>query len=129
MTGSVKTQDRLTNTKYINCALLLHCAKTFAKRIERAQYVSNLWSQGSAPKPCEGLSPCAFGWKKDEGILVPEWFEGSSVPTTLLEGNVASIAANNVSMQIPDGSLLSMTKLSYGVKKRAMTEIKGSDCR
>ena len=55
-----------------------------------------LWSQASTPKPSENLHPSAFGWKTEEGIVVPVWFEGSSVPTTLIKGDVA----NNVSMQM-----------------------------
>ena len=73
-------------------------------KIRRSQYISMLWTNTTTAVPMTGLTPCNYGWSKDnEGILQPIWFEGSELPDCLFtdseEGNNVTSAGDGIDQQ------------------------------
>ena len=74
----------MANMKKVDCALLPPCARTVARKLQRAQYVSVIWGTADSPYPGRGLDPLDFGWKLNNGVYVPDWFEGPAIPVDIL---------------------------------------------
>ena len=43
-----------------------------------------MWSREMSPKLTDGMSPLKYGWKLEGDLLVPDLFDGDSVPSALL---------------------------------------------
>ena len=54
--------------------------KSLEKKILRANLISHSWIN-CLNGHYEQLDPCSYGYKIDNGILVPFWFDGDVLPT------------------------------------------------
>ncbi|KAG1681964.1 Neprilysin-1 [Nymphon striatum] len=73
----------LANIKKFDCALLPSCTKTLQNKIRRTHYVRIMWGNAEASTPTDGLDPEKYGWKMENGCLVPNWFDGPVIPADL----------------------------------------------
>ncbi|KAG1670545.1 hypothetical protein GQR58_016805 [Nymphon striatum] len=80
---SSDADNPLANIKKFDCALLPPCTKTLQNKIRRAHYVSITWGNAEASTPTDGLDPEKYGWKMENGCLVPDWFDGPVIPADL----------------------------------------------
>ena len=53
------------------------------KKIRRAHYVSIMWGNAESSNPTDGLNPERYGWKMEDGCLVPDWFDGPVIPADI----------------------------------------------
>ncbi|KAG1650522.1 hypothetical protein GQR58_027928 [Nymphon striatum] len=80
---SSDADNPLANIKKFDCALLPPCTKPLQNKIRRAHYVSITWGNAEASTPTDGLDPEKYGWKMENGCLVPDWFDGPVIPADL----------------------------------------------
>ena len=56
---------------------------TLQKKIRCAHYVSIMWGNAESSNPTDGLNPERYGWKMEDGCLVPDWFDGTVIPADI----------------------------------------------
>ena len=78
----------MSNIKKVDCALLPPSRPTLQKKLQRAHYVTLLWSHAHTAFPAQGLSPTDYGWSIKRDLLLPTWFDGPSVPDSLFSSHV-----------------------------------------
>ena len=66
------------------------------QHIHRAQYVTSLWCAAATTQPTRGMEPTNYGWRMVNGYLTPQWFEGESLPTSVLEAEEQSEPVGDV---------------------------------
>lgn len=104
----------LANIRKIDCALLPPCQRTLEKKLQRAHYVTVLWSHANLACPDQGLSPTDYGWSAKGNLLQPVWFDGPAIPDALFrdgddnESDIDSTedeedAADYIHLEISDG--------------------------
>ena len=54
---------------------------TLRQTVDRAHFLSMIWCNTDSPIPARGLKPEDYGWKMQNEILVPKWYDGPSAPT------------------------------------------------
>ena len=67
----------------VDLSLLPPCKKSLVQHIHRANYQVAIWNRShiaiqNASKPTEG-----HGWKLEDGVIKPLWFESPVVPDTV----------------------------------------------
>ena len=72
-----KVRDQLDR---IDCSMLPPCRKVLTKKMQRVNYMSQLWGNPDKRNPTETLRPSDYSWKDVENGLQPVWYEGSFVP-------------------------------------------------
>lgn len=102
----------MATVRTVDCAILPPCAKTLRQKVKRAHFISIIWGNADSESPANGLSPLDYGWKDDEGRLVPDWYEGSAMPDELFEPD---IAANGRPEGIADDDLDDGTESEYSI--------------
>ena len=85
MSGKSTSSKPLQNTKKIDCALLPPCQSTLIMHAKRSRYISALWARSCRADPSAGLDPLSSGWKMDGERLIPDWFDGESLPTAITD--------------------------------------------
>ncbi|XP_068212466.1 uncharacterized protein [Palaemon carinicauda] len=83
MTGKVDKNNPLFINKRIDCALLPPSRPALEKQLQRAHFVTVVWSHTDQASPDQGLSPTDYGWSTNGELLQPMWFDGPAVPDTL----------------------------------------------
>ncbi|KAG1670714.1 hypothetical protein GQR58_016708 [Nymphon striatum] len=83
MLGHDFMDNPLANIKKFDCALLPSCTKTLQNKIRRTHYVRIMWGNAEASTPTDGLDTEKYGWKMENGCLVPNWFDGPVIPADL----------------------------------------------
>ena len=85
MSGKGPHGNPFDNVKRIDCSLLPPCEKTLQMQVLRAKYISILWTKSDQKNPTCDLDPLLYGWTTDSSNrYVPNWYDGSSVPSTIL---------------------------------------------
>ena len=64
----------------VDCSLLPPCRKVLAKKMQRVNYISQLWGNANKINPTEIIRPSDYGWKDSENGLEPVWHEGPLIP-------------------------------------------------
>lgn len=80
-------ENPLANIKKIDCALLPPSLRTLEKKLQRAHYVTVLWSHANTASPDQGLSPTDYGWSVKSDLLQPTWFDGLPAPDSLFSSH------------------------------------------
>ena len=62
-------------------ALLPPCQITLPQKVARAHYLTMIWCNADSPHLARGLKPEEYGWKLENEIFVPMWYDGPSTPT------------------------------------------------
>lgn len=92
--------------KKVDCAILPPCAKTVHNKLLRAHFISIIWGNAYSSEPADGLSPLDYGWKDDEGMFVPDWFQGPAMPDELFKSDIeaSSRQEENAAADDDDGT-------------------------
>lgn len=61
------------------------------KKVERAHYVAIMWGNAFRPDPTDGLNPEDYGWKCQDGIYQPVWYNGASIPDKIFPEAAADV--------------------------------------
>lgn len=86
MSGKGTEDSPLKNIKKIDCSLLPPCQSTLKMQVLRSQYAASIWGRSQQRDPTAELDPIRFGWKRNgDDQLIPEWYTGCSVPTSILQ--------------------------------------------
>ena len=92
----------LVNIKRVDCALLPPSRPTLEKQLQRAHFVTMMWSHADQASPDQGRSPTDYGWSTIGDILQPTWFDGPAVPVTLFTPSDSRGVENDTS----DGTII-----------------------
>lgn len=73
----------MANIKRVDCALLPPSRKTLKKKLQRAHFVTMIFSHADKVSPTQDRSPNDYGWITNGELLQPAWFDGPAVPENL----------------------------------------------
>lgn len=65
-------------------SLLPPCQSELIEQLKRANYQSRMWAQSNCQVPIL-QNPILHGFRKEDNIMVPNWFEGPIVPDGMLD--------------------------------------------
>lgn len=74
--------DPLNSIKGINPSSMPPCAKVLRKKLERANYIAQMWKKASSQKPCDE-PPDGHGWLLDDGTYAIHWYDADQLPVDI----------------------------------------------
>lgn len=61
------------------------CKRSLKQHIQRVNYQVGIWRRAHIPNPTIPKASPAHGWKMEDGILQPIWYEGEILPKELVD--------------------------------------------
>ena len=87
--------------KNLDISLLPPCKRTLEQLLKRVNYQVRIWKLSHKPY-ADIQEPELHGWKVEDGILRPHWFDGADMPTQLTDIAVGKEVGDEEGKEVGD---------------------------
>lgn len=78
------SKDVLKINKSLDSRRMPPCQRVIVEKVKGLKYICSIWFNATLAQPTT-LNPINFGWQLSDDKLVPIWFSGDAVPSSITE--------------------------------------------